>query len=100
MHNLIVPSLVLLLTAAVIFGGQAFNESRLDDHIAESIATALDTRDAVEVTAMHEVNKGYGICGTYRLAGGESAAFFYNKANEHLALGSDSRRYRNNCRTP
>ncbi|KXS39837.1 MAG: hypothetical protein AWU55_212 [Halomonadaceae bacterium T82-2] len=98
MHNLIVPSLVILIAAAVIFGGQAIQESRLDDHIADAIAATLD-KDAVEVTAMREVNKGYGICGQYRLPGGEPAAFFYNKVNEHLALGSDSRRYRNNCRT-
>ncbi|MDW5378514.1 hypothetical protein R6258_16465 [Halomonas sp. HP20-15] len=103
MHNLIIPLATCVIAFAAIFGYQAFSDSQLDERIEQAIAASLasERRDPikVELTAMHEVNKGYGVCGEYALASptDSGGAFFYSKVSERVTLGADSERYRANC---
>jgi len=103
MHNLIIPFVTCVIAFAAIFGYQAYTDSQLDEHIAQAIAASLDDdREGVprvELKAIHEVNKGYGICGEYALAAtpDSGGAFFYSKVSERVTLDADSERYRANC---
>lgn len=103
MHNLIIPLVTCVIAFAAIFGYRAYNDSQLDGHIEQAIAASLDSERSgelkVELTTLHEVNKGYGVCGAYTLASPEdkSGAFFYSKVSERVTLGIDSERYRANC---
>ncbi|MDH4573870.1 hypothetical protein [Salinicola acroporae] len=99
MHNLYIPVAAILLAFAIIFGGQALSDSQVDDDIKSLIASQLDGDDEIELQAMKEIQKGYGVCGEYRVAGQDHSfsPFYYSKVNERVTLGAESDRYRRHC---
>ncbi|MGQ7249823.1 hypothetical protein ACUN9Y_21125 [Halomonas sp. V046] len=99
MHNLLIPGAMIVITSVVFIGAQILSVGGLDEDIQRSIATSLDTDDMVTLEAMQEVNKGYGVCGQYRVADAPNSPepFFYSKVDASVELDSDSRRYRASC---
>lgn len=99
MHNLYIPVVAILVAFAIIFGGQAISDSHVDDDIKQLISQQVDTDGEIELSALEEVQKGYGVCGRYRLADSASATlpFYYSKVNERVSLGADSSGYQRQC---
>ncbi|NWO09400.1 hypothetical protein HLV40_03135 [Chromohalobacter salexigens] len=97
MHNLWIPFVAILAVAGLIFGGQAYSEAQRDAHIATAIAEGHQSQTPAEISHLIRVNKGYGVCGDYTLADGESGSFYYNSATKRLALDANADLYRDNC---
>ncbi|WP_110657651.1 hypothetical protein [Salinicola halimionae] len=99
MHNLYIPVVAILVAFAIIFGGQAISDSHVDDDIKSLISAGLDTDDEIELTAIKEVQKGYGVCGDYKTTAQREKAlpFYYSKVNERVVLDTDSRSYKRHC---
>lgn len=99
MHNLYIPVVAILLAFAIIFGGQALSDSQVDDDIKSLIASQLGGEDEIELQATREIQKGYGVCGEYRVAGQHHSfsPFYYSKVNERVTLGAESERYQRHC---
>lgn len=97
MHNLWIPVVAIFVVAGLIFGNQAYSEAQRDAHIAEMIAERFERQEPAEISHLRQVNKGYGVCGDYKLSNAESGRFYYNSATKRLALGTDTPLYRDNC---
>lgn len=97
MHNLWIPVVAILAVAGLIFGSQAYSEAQRDAQIAASISEHLNSQAQAEISNLKRVNKGYGVCGDYALSHAESGHFYYNSATKHLALGTDTPQYHDNC---
>lgn len=99
MHNLYIPVVAILVAFAIIFGGQAISDSRVDDDIKVLISQEIGTEGEVELSSMKEVQKGYGVCGLYQQVEGKdgSRPFYYSKVNERVTLDAESRTYRRQC---
>ena len=99
MHNLYIPVIAILAAFAIIFGGQAISDSRVDEDIKTLISQQLGVDSEIELQAMKEVQKGYGMCGQYRIAdqGQRFVPFYYSKVNERVTLDADAERYRRHC---
>ncbi|MGM8932962.1 hypothetical protein [Salinicola halophyticus] len=99
MHNLYIPVVAILVVAAIIFGGQAISDSQVDDDIKALISQQLGSDREIELQAMKEVQKGYGVCGLYQTAerGRDASPFYYSKVNERVTLDAESERYRRHC---
>lgn len=97
MHNLWIPVVAILVVAGLIFGGQAYSEAQRDAHIAAMISERLASHEPAEISHFTRVNKGYGVCGDYKLSNAESGRFYYNSATKRLALGTDAPLYQDNC---
>lgn len=97
MHNLWIPFVAILAVAGLIFGGQAYSEAQRDAHIATALAEGHQSQTPAEISHLIRVNKGYGVCGDYTLADGESGSFYYNSATKRLALDANADLYRDNC---
>ena len=99
MHNLYIPVIAILAAFAIIFGGQAISDSRVDEEIKSLISKQLGVDSEIELQAMKEVQKGYGVCGQYQVAdqGQRFVPFYYSKVNERVTLDADAERYRRHC---
>ncbi|MDF3920114.1 hypothetical protein P3W43_14750 [Salinicola salarius] len=99
MHNLYIPVIAILAAFAIIFGGQAISDSHVDDDIKSLISKQLGVDSEIELQAMKEVQKGYGVCGLYQIANQDQsfAPFYYSKVNERVTLDAESERYRRHC---
>lgn len=97
MHNLWIPVVAIFAVAALVFGSQAYSEAQRDAHIAAIITERLDSQAPTEILNLKRVNKGYGVCGDYKLSSAESGHFYYNSATKRLALGTDDPLYHDNC---
>ncbi|RUR53044.1 hypothetical protein [Vreelandella populi] len=97
MHNLWIPVVAIVVVAGLIFGSQAYSEAQRDAHIAAMISERLDSQAPAEISHFTRVNKGYGVCGDYKLPSAESGRFYYNSATKRLALGTDAPLYQDNC---
>ncbi|WP_110630565.1 hypothetical protein [Salinicola salarius] len=99
MHNLYIPVIAILAAFAIIFGGQAISDSHVDDDIKSLLSKQLGVDSEIELQAMKEVQKGYGVCGLYQIADQDQsfAPFYYSKVNERVTLDAESERYRRHC---
>lgn len=99
MHNLYIPVVAILVVAAIIFGGQAISDSQVDDDIKTLISQQLGSDREIELQAMKEVQKGYGVCGLYQTGerSQHASPFYYSKVNERVTLDAESERYRRHC---
>jgi len=99
MHNLYIPVIAILVAFAIIFGGQAISDSGIDDDIKALISQRIGVDGEIELRAMKEVQKGYGVCGLYQTADQRqrSLPFYYSKVNERVTLDAESERYRRHC---
>ena len=99
MHNLYIPVIAILAAFAIIFGGQAISDSHVEDDIKSLISKQLGVDSEIELQAMKEVQKGYGVCGLYQIADQDQsfAPFYYSKVNERVTLDAESERYRRHC---
>lgn len=97
MHNLWIPVVAIVVVAGLIFGGQAYSEAQRDAHIAAMISERLDRQAPAEISHLTRVNKGYGVCGDYKLPSAEPGRFYYNSNTKRLALGTDAPLYQDNC---
>ena len=96
MHNLWIPVVAIFAVAGLIFGSQAYSEAKRDAQIAAIISERLDSQAPAEISHLKRVNKGYGVCGDYKLSGAESGRFYYNSATKRLALDT-APLYHDNC---
>ncbi|ALM52708.1 hypothetical protein [Halomonas huangheensis] len=99
MHNLYIPVVLILFSIVALFGYEYSADSRVNTDAQQAISAALGTSSEVALVESHEVNSGYGLCGSYRLATAEdeAAPFFYSKVDDDAELDAESRRYRMNC---
>lgn len=97
MHNLWIPVVAIFVVAGLIFGSQAYSEAQRDAHIAAMISERLDSQAPADISYFTRVNKGYGVCGDYKLSSNESGRFYYNSATKRLALGTDAPLYQDDC---
>lgn len=97
MHNLWIPVVAIFVVAGLVFGSQAYSEAQRDAHIAAIISEHLDSQAPAEISHLKRVNKGYGVCGDYKLSAAEPGRFYYNSVNKRLTLGTDAPLYRDNC---
>lgn len=97
MHNVYVPVIAIIAAFAIIFGAQAISESHIDDDVAERIAQSLGTDASIDIEALEEVQKGYGLCGTYLAEGREAAPFYYSKVTERVTLDTSDSDYAHHC---
>ncbi|WFF42249.1 hypothetical protein EVC62_12450 [Salinicola endophyticus] len=97
MHNVYVPVVGILLVFGAIFGYQAFNDSQVDDNVAQLIATQRGV-EKVEVKDLDSVQKGYGLCGQYRVAGETAyAPFYYSQVDDRVTLDTQAKSYQKYC---
>lgn len=98
MLMIIIPVTGSLALAALIFGGQAMSDYRMDGEIQQALTTTLGTSSEIELQHLQEVQYGYGICGAYKTADVDGfASFYYDTNRERLTLDVNSREYTSNC---